>query len=104
MLAGPSTAKDLGSRIARVFFCEGFREKLMAVFCGVAFSGFHRCVAALTKETITDCLMVLALPGGVQLDLGQHLNYAFPGAFGHIQVSDLRELLDRYEPSANAKD
>ena len=54
----------------------------------------------LSREAITDCLMVLSLPGAV-LQLGRHLDMPLPAPGAN---AELAALLARYEPVPPAAD
>jgi hypothetical protein len=59
----------------------------------------QRQLTRLSREAITDCLMVLSLPGAV-LYLGRNLDMPMPTAVN----AELEALLARYEPVAPAVD
>jgi hypothetical protein len=60
----------------------------------------QRRLTRLSREAITECLMVLSLPGAV-LFLGRHLDMPVPPPGGN---AELVALLQRYEPVPPALD
>ena len=66
-------------------------------------SSAQRAAADLAREVITECFMVLSLPGRV-LSLGAHLEEPYPEALSEPLSTELIELLTRFEPGLPALD
>src|SRR6185312_2944127 len=64
---------------------------------GLVAAGFQRTSSKVSREAITDSLMVLTLPGRV-LALGRHLADAYPEVLAEPRNAELIELLAQYEP------
>jgi hypothetical protein len=79
-----------------------FRGPAAAIVGVVAASG-QRAASRLARETITDSLMVMSLPGRV-LALGTHLPDAYPDVLVEPGDAELNELLARFEPVPPAPD
>jgi hypothetical protein len=105
--SGSATKTDLGSRTLEVVFPRAAARRVVrrpaAAVLGVVASRVQRNASELAREAITDCLLVLSLPGRV-LALGTHLGDAFPDDLREIGNTDLAALLARYEPVAPARD
>lgn len=102
-----ATKEDLGARLLELAFPRIAGRRLVrrpaAAVLGVLGSGAQRTASKLAREVISDCLLVLSLPGRV-LALGTHLDDSFPEDLREIGNADLAELLARYEPVAPARD
>jgi len=95
----PVTARDLGRRILRVLW-PGFRllDWLAAPLEFVA-RRYILFVRKLTREILTEWLMVLALPGG-SIALSQHLARDFDASLKDINNPDLQTLWSKFEPNS----
>lgn len=106
MLAGPTTAHDLGERALRVL-CPwrlGPMQKPASSLLALPALRFHRFLQALTYRVVTECLMVLVLPQDAVLALGQHLEHPYAALLEHIDEPDVHQLLARYEPLPGTAD
>jgi hypothetical protein len=90
------TAEDLGERLIR-----GPRVVQRAV--GRVAMPIQNRIAELSREAITEALMVLALPGRL-LSLGLHLEARYPDALVELVNADLVALVNGYEPVPPAHD
>ena len=63
----------------------------------------QRAASRVAREAISECLMVLSLPGRV-LMLGAHLADSYPEALHEPALPELIELLARFEPAPPARD
>ena len=75
---------------------QSFRERLL-IHIGSGLRSFAR---QITREIISEHMMVLRLPVGV-LAMGSHLDAPVPVCYSNIEYSDLRALLDRFESDCN---
>jgi hypothetical protein len=103
-----ATEKDLGRRVLDAVFPSTARAwpflRAPAAFAaGLVAAGFQRTSTKVSRESITDSLMVLTLPGRV-LALGTHLADAYPEVLDKPIAADLTELLALYEPAPPALD
>jgi hypothetical protein len=103
-----ATHEDLGRRALEALFpsaaCWGtVRRRTGAAAVGVVAAGAQRAASRVAREAISDCLMVLSLPGRV-LALGTHLADPYPEALLEPALPELSELLARYEPVPPAHD
>src|SRR6185312_666504 len=97
-----ATEKDLGRRVLEAVFPSAARAspllRVPAAFAtGLVAAGFQRTSSKVSREALTDSLMVLTLPGRV-LALGQHLADAYPAELDRPVNAELIELLAQYEP------
>ena len=100
--------KDVGRRalLALVPSARRWRRIVRgpaATIVGVAAAGEQRAASRLAREVITDCLMVMSLPGRV-LALGTHLPDAYPDVLLEPADAELNQLLARFEPVPPARD
>jgi hypothetical protein len=107
--SGPRTAEDLGGRILAGLHPKSagwraWRRKPACALLGFAGERFRRFAYDLTRCAVTDCLMALGLPGGVTLELGRHLDRAFPASLQRPSEGELLALLARFEPADPAAD
>ncbi len=56
----------------------------------------------LMREMLTDILMTISFPNGVQLRLGDDLSAAFPDSLKRIADPELRDFLARYDPTPDS--
>jgi hypothetical protein len=54
------------------------------------------------RQTITEIMMTISLPSGVQLRLSKDLANGFPDSLKDITNSELRELLQTHDPTPNS--
>jgi hypothetical protein len=71
---------------------------------GPLFWGLRRFSRDLTPLAITECLMVIALPGRPPLQLGAHLDQPFAASLQHAADAEFLQLVARYEPGEGAPD
>jgi hypothetical protein len=103
-----ATHERLGRRALEALFpsAAGWWAVLRLPSAGVAWlvaAGTQRAASRIAREAISECLMVLSLPGRV-LALGTHLADPYPEALSEPALPELTELLARYEPVAPAQD
>jgi hypothetical protein len=103
-----ATQEDLGRRALEALFPSATRlwpavKRPAAAIVGAIASGAQRATSRLTREVITESLMVLALPGRV-LALSMHLGDAYPEALRQPANADLIEFRARFEPLPPAPD
>ncbi len=109
MDSATSTAEDLGARSLAVLFpgSAGWwsvaRTPLAALLDRLARS-FLRFAQGVSRQVVTDCLMVLGLPGGDALHLGQNLAAPFPEILSNLDNADAVRLLGRFEPPPSTPD
>jgi hypothetical protein len=103
------TARDLRSRVLDAVLPVGRiwrnlfgRGPIATLIVGVA-SRVRRFSERLAREVITECLMVLSLPGGMAIPLGRPLDAAIPEAFRTPRQRDLHEFLTRFERCSPAQ-
>ena len=106
--AGYVTHDDLGRCSLRALFPSADRwwgvvRSPASVVAGAVASGAQRAATKLTREVITESLMVLSLPRRV-LRLGTHLADASAEAVQEPTCAGLIELLARFEPVPPAPD
>jgi hypothetical protein len=103
--AASATGEDLGRRVLAALFPRAVRfvPGPAIRLAGAAAGRFQSVSNALAREVITECLMVLALPGRV-LALGRHLEDRFAPPLREPSNADLIALLGRYEPVAPDRD
>jgi hypothetical protein len=100
--AAYATKEDLGSRVLRAVFPR--LPRLPAAALLGSFAGrLQRESSELARETITESLLVLALPGRT-LALGAHLGDPFPDDLRDVADAELAALLARWEPEPPADD
>jgi hypothetical protein len=103
-----STQKDLGRRVLDAVFPSAARARPIlrapaAFVTGLVAAGFQRTSSKVSREAITDSLMVLTLPGRV-LALGTHLVDSYPEVLHELDAAELIELLAQFEPVPPAPD
>lgn len=109
MDSAASTAEDLGARSLAVLFpgSAGWwsvaRTPLAALLDRLARS-FSRFAQGVSRQVVTDCLMVLGLPGGAAIHLGQNLDTPFPETLSNLDNADAVRLLERFEPPPSKPD
>jgi hypothetical protein len=108
MDAASATQEDLGRRALEALFPSAAHwwpvvRGPAAAATGVWARALQRAASRLAREAITDCFMVLVLPGRV-LALGRHLADAYPDALVDPADPELNALLARFEPVAPAPD
>lgn len=96
------TAKDLGARVLHAVVpvsvnWPGLLERPVRTGLGWAALGVHQAVVAVTREVITEAMMVLALPSGV-LSLGRNLDAPLPPAFAGTLAPALAAFIREYDP------
>jgi len=94
------TARDLRARLVHVY-SGGFwrilaRSPLGSTVLAVA-TPFRRFAERLSREVITDCLMVLSLPDGAALRLGRPLGFPIPAPLQTPSHPDFMALRTRFE-------
>ena len=108
MDAAQATEQDLGRRVLDAVFPSAVRawpilRAPAALAAGLVAAGFQRTSSKVSRESITDSLMVLTLPGRV-LALGRNLADAYPEVLDEPVAADLAELLAQFEPVPPAPD
>jgi hypothetical protein len=103
-----ATEQDLGRRVLDAVFPAAARawpvlRAPAALAAGLVAAGFQRTSRKVSREAITDSLMILTLPGRV-LALGRHLPDAYPDVLDEPLATELSELLAHYEPVPPAHD
>jgi hypothetical protein len=103
-----ATHEDLGRRALESLHPSAARwrpvvRRPTAAAVGVVAAGAQRTASRVAREVISDCLLILSLPGRV-LALGTHLTDAYPEVLREPALADLTELLARFEPLAPARD
>jgi hypothetical protein len=106
--AASATEKDLGRRTLEALFPGAplWRPVLRgpaAAAIGLWARAIQRSSSRLAREVITDCLMVLALPGRV-LSLAANLVDGCPAELADPTDPQLRAFLARFEPVPPARD
>ena len=106
--APSSTQEDLGRRALDALFPSasrwwGWARRSVAGALGVPSRAIQRASNKLARETITDTLMVLTVPGRV-LMLSAHLDDAYSDELAEPTDPELNELLARFEPVPPAAD
>jgi hypothetical protein len=71
---------------------------------GYVIWGLRRFSRDLSRRAITECMMVLALPGDVSLPLGSHLDRPFPGDLRNVRDAEFLQLVTLYEPGEGVPD
>ena len=99
--AAYATHRNLGRRTLAAVFPRA--PRFARAPTGAAATLAQRAASRLARQVITDCLMILTLPGRV-LALGMHLVDAYPDALLEPANPELVELLARYERPAPAVD
>jgi hypothetical protein len=95
--SGSETAEDLGARAWRALFHTEAAPGLLCRPLGFVLVRYRRFAAALTRQAVTECMMVLSLPG-MALELGRNLDVPYPEPLREIGSEELRELCARFEP------
>jgi hypothetical protein len=103
-----ATQEDLGRRALEALFPSAARwwpvaRRPAAAVVGVVATGAQRTASTLGREVISECLMILSLPGRV-LALGTHLADAYPDVLRAPASAELNELVARFEPVSPARD
>jgi hypothetical protein len=106
--AASATQEDLSYRTLEALFPSAplWRPLLRgpaAAAVGAWARALQRSSSRLAREVITDCLMVLTLPGRM-LALGTNLPDAYPAELTEPTDAELREFLARFEPVPPASD
>jgi hypothetical protein len=106
--AAYATQDELGRRTLEALFPSAPRwwpavRRPAAAVVGLVAAGAQRAASRLARETITESLMVMSLPGRV-LALGAHLADTYPNELREPLDSELTELLARFEPLPPAPD
>ncbi len=99
MEAGPDTVDDLKARLANVFLGSRSARLLLGPATAAA-EFFRRFARDLTRQAISEELMVLRMPDGV-LSLGKNLDVPAPAALAILDESDLLILVKSLEPNGN---
>jgi len=102
--AASATRRDLGLRALRALFpnAADWRRLLRgpaAALAGTVAATIQRVSTELSREVVTESLMVLSLPHRVGA-LGEHLDDPYPAALRAPAHPALTELLARFEPDA----
>lgn len=97
-----TTAEDLGARILHILVPGSLRWPHVIIGplgagLGLVAKGVRRVAVALTRETVTEAMMVLALPNAV-LPLGRNLDAPVPPVFVTVSHPALRRFLDEHDP------
>jgi hypothetical protein len=101
--AASATEEDLGRRALAALFPSAPLWRPLAAAIGLWARGIQRASSRLAREVITDCLMVLTLPGRV-LALATDLPGPYPAELAEPTDPELREFLARFEPVPPARD
>jgi hypothetical protein len=106
--AADATGADLGRRALEALFpsAGGWWEVVRrpaAAAAGLLAAGAQRSASRVAREVIGESLLVLSLPGRVLL-LREHLADEYPEILRNPTVSELKELVARYEPAPPARD
>jgi hypothetical protein len=101
--AASATEEDLGRRALATLFPSAPLWRPLAAAIGLWARGIQRASSRLAREVITDCLMVLALPGRV-LALRANLPGPYPAELAEPTDPELEEFLSRFEPAPPARD
>jgi hypothetical protein len=96
MEAAPDTARDLSTRVLRALPHLRLPAAFLAPLTPVC-RAYDRFARDLTRSVVSECMMVLELPGTV-LALGRNLGAPFPDALLRPAVAELRDLLATIEP------
>lgn len=67
-----------------------------------AIDGLLAATRTLLREMLTELMMTLNLPGGVQLRLGEDLQADFPISLQQIANPDLKSLLEKVDPTPDS--
>jgi hypothetical protein len=106
--AAYATQVDLGRRALEALFpsAAGWWEivrRPAAAAAGIFAAGVQRTASRVAREVISECFMMLSLPGRV-LVLRQHLADAYPELLREPAFADLTEFRARFEPVPPARD
>ncbi len=106
----PVTMEDLGMRALQAIYpgarnWKAFVKRPLAA----ALAPFARSLARFNREiarrAVTGTMMRLALPGGIMLQLGRHLDRPPAAMLGQqATIPELKELLEYYEPPGKPDD
>ena len=96
------TAKDLGARVLHVLIPGSRRWPVLlrrpaASTIGWIAATLRNTATAVTREVITESMMVLSVPGAV-LSLGRNLDAPIPSVLIEVQHPELRAFLQEYDP------
>ena len=97
-----TTAEDLGARVLHILL-PGSRRWTRAIhdpaatIVGWVAGRIRRDAVAITREVVTECMMVLTLPNHV-LSLGQNLDAAVPDVFTGATPRALAEFVKDHDP------
>jgi hypothetical protein len=96
MEAGPDTVEDLKSRLLRVL-PGGWAAPLLIRSIMIPARRYRRFARELTRQAISEALMVLRMPDGV-LQLGANLDAKTPAVFADADEPDLIAMVKSVEP------
>jgi hypothetical protein len=92
-----TTARDLKARVVRVFLWRWLPlQTMLAAVVASVMAPLRRFSERLSREVITECLMILAVPSGT-IRLGEALAVPMPDAFRTPVSDDFRAFLGRFE-------
>lgn len=99
-----TTARDLGARILHVLFPRSHRWPRLvfapvASLAGAVVLPLRRAATRLTREAVTESMMVLALPA-VVLSLGRDIDAPIPPVFAAAVHPELDRFVREYDPCA----
>ena len=99
-----TTARDLGARVLHAWIPGSRRwprllQRPAGSALGLAATGVRRAMTSITREIITEALMVLALPTGV-LSLGRDLDAPVPPVFAGTTHAALLRFIAEHDPCA----
>ncbi|MEO8623062.1 MAG: hypothetical protein ABI625_18450 [bacterium] len=96
-----TTAEELGQRVLLVLFPGAGQwphvaRRSLCTMVGWIAKGVRRGAIILTRETVTESMMVLGLPNAV-LALGRNLDAPIPSTFVPVSQSMLRRFLEEHD-------
>jgi hypothetical protein len=99
----PETLEDLGKRALHALYpgawnWKAFVRRPFAAALAPLARSFARFNRELARLAATRSLMRLALPGGITLQLGRHLDRPPAAMLDRITLPELRQLIERFEP------
>jgi hypothetical protein len=97
-----ATARDLGERVLHVLIPSSRRWPRMihrpaVTVVGWLAASLQRASIAVSRQVVTESMMVLALPGAILL-LGRHLDTPIPPAFTGALHPELKRFVSEYDP------